>query len=103
MNCTPLLSSQNQFSILPVDSIPEIDESVEAKVVPIPETISASQKPRPRWERLHCSKFVINTLDETKDHQCSLTLKIELQTTDTGETKSVKALLDSGATGMFID
>jgi hypothetical protein len=28
---------------------------------------------------------------------------VELQSTDTGEVKSVRALLDSGATGMFID
>ena len=35
--------------------------------------------------------------------QRSLRLNIELQTTDTGETRAVKALLDSGATGMFID
>ena len=61
------------------------------------------QKTRPRWEHVHCSRFAINTLDEAKDFRCSLTLKIEVQTTDTGETKSVKALLDSGATGMFID
>ena len=35
--------------------------------------------------------------------QRSLQLNIELQTTDTRETRAVKALLDSGATGMFID
>ena len=33
----------------------------------------------------------------------SLQLNIELQTTDTGETRAVKVLLNSGATGMFID
>jgi len=100
MSRTPPLSN-NRFSILPVDNIPEIDESVEPKVVPIPEPISATR--RPRWERIHCSRFIINALDEINDARRSLTLKIELQTTDTGETKSVKALLDSGATGMFID
>ena len=103
MNCTPSLTTKNRFSILPVDNIPEIDESVETKVVPIPEPISTDWKTRPRWERIHCSRFVINVLDEAKDNRCSLTLKIELQTTDTGETKSIRALLDSGATGMFID
>jgi Retrotransposon gag protein len=102
-NCTPLLSSQNRFSVLHVDNIPKIDEFVETKVMPSPKTARPSRKPRPRWEKLHCSRFVINTLDETEDRRRSLTLKIELQTTDTGETKSVKALLDSGATGMFID
>ena len=33
----------------------------------------------------------------------SVKLKVELQTTDTAETYGVYALLDSGATGMFID
>ena len=103
MNCTPPLATENRFSILPVDNIPEIHESVETKVVPIPKPISADRKTRPQWERIHCSHFVINALDEAKDSRHSLTLKIELQTTDTGETKSVRALLDSGATGMFID
>ena len=42
-------------------------------------------------------------LDETEGPRRSLKLNIELQTTDTGETRAVKALLDSGATGMFID
>ena len=103
MNCAPLLATHNRFSILSVENIPEIDEPVETKVVPTSEPISVSRKNRPRWERIHCSCFVINALDEAKDGRHSLTLKIELQTTDTGETKSVRALLDSGATGMFID
>ena len=103
MNCTPPLATKNRFSILPVDSIPEIDESIETKVVPTSKPISAHRKNRPHWEKIHCSRFVINALDEAKDSRCSLTLKIELQTTDTGETKSVRVLLDSGATGMFID
>lgn len=103
MNRMPSLSKTNQFSILPVDHIPEIDESVETKVVQSPKPISETFAPRPRWERVHCSRFIINALDEAKDERRSLTLKIELQTTDTGETKSVRALLDSGATGMFID
>lgn len=33
----------------------------------------------------------------------SLSLKVEIQTTDTAEVKGVSALLDTGATGLFID
>ena len=33
----------------------------------------------------------------------SLHLKVGIQTTDTAEVKGVTALLDSGATGLFID
>ena len=58
---------------------------------------------RPRWERRLPAHFVVDALDETEGPRRSLTLKIELQTTDTGEVRAVKALLDSGATGMFID
>jgi hypothetical protein len=85
MNRTPPLSANNRFSILPVDNIPEIDESFETKVVPTPEPTPAVRKTRPRWERVHCSRFAINALDEAKDFRHSLTLKIELQTTDTSD------------------
>ena len=49
-------------------------------------------------------KLTIAALHDPDDSPSrSLTLKVELETTDTGETKSVKALVDSGATGHFID
>ena len=104
MTCTPLLSAYNQFSVLHVDSIPEIKEPVESPVVP-PKTDppAPSRKQKPNWEKRIPDHLVIDTLDKKEGHRCSLTLKIELQTTDMAETKSVTALLDSRATGMFID
>jgi len=45
-------------------------------------------------------RLSINTLDA---HRTSIILPIEVSTTDTSEVHSVKALLDSGATGNFID
>ena len=42
-------------------------------------------------------------MDETEGPWRSLKLNIKLQATNTGETRAVKALLDSRATGMFID
>ena len=110
MNCTPSLSSYNRFSVLPVDSIPTTDEPVETpKVVQVSEVVSATPPAtghvyRPRWERRLPSKLVIGMLDETdREARRSLQLKVEIETTDTGEVKAVQALLDSGATGMFID
>jgi hypothetical protein len=104
MNCTPPLSSQNHFYILSVDSISnEIEKPVETKVVQNSESHSVPRTSRPNWECRLPSPFIVNVLDETEDRRRSLNLKIELQTTDTGEVKFVKALLDSGATGMFID
>jgi hypothetical protein len=84
MNSTPLLSSNNRFSILPVDNIPEIDEPIKAKVVLNAETVPEPATPNKKWprlERLHCSRFVINALDETEARRRSLNLKIELQMT----------------------
>ena len=105
MNCTPPLSSHNQYSILPVDNTPEIDEPIEnPKVVQPPESVPKMLAIHQRkWEKRLPAHFVIDALDEMEGSQQSLTLKIELQTIDTGEVKSVCALLDSGATGMFID
>ena len=105
MTRTPSLSTYNRFSILHVDSIPEIKEPVENHPVVPPETKppAPSRKRKPNWEKRIPDHLVIDTLDEKEGCRRSLTLKIELQTTDTAETKSVTALLDSGAPGMFID
>ena len=58
---------------------------------------------RPQWEQPLPAQFIVDILDEMEGPRRSLRLNIELQTTNTGETRAVKALLDSGATGMFID
>ena len=105
MTCTPSPSAYNRFSVLHVDSIPEIKEPVENSPVVLPKTNppAPSRKQKPNWENHIPNHLVIDTLDEKEGQRRSLTLKIELQTTDMAETKSVTALLDSGATGMFID
>ena len=105
MICTLSSSTYNWFSVLHVDSIPEIKEPVESPPVIPPKTDppAPSRKRKPNWEKHIPGHLVIDTLDEKEGRHRSLTLKIELQTTDTAETKSVTALLDSGATGMFID
>jgi hypothetical protein len=105
---TPPSSNYNRFSILSVNSIPEIDESV--KQLQVVQTLQTSldspagQRPRfrPKWERALPAKLVIGMLGG-KETSRSLSLKVSLETTDTGDVKSVNALLDSGATGMFID
>ena len=105
MTCTPSSSAYNWFSVLHVDSIPEIKEPVESPPVLPPKTDppTPSHKRKPNWEKHIPDHLVIDTLDEKEGRRRSLTLKVELQTTDTAETKSMTALLDSGATGMFIN
>ena len=94
VTCTPSLSTHNHFSILHVDSIPEIDEPVENLPVVPPKTdpLAPSCKQKPNWEKCIPNHLVIDTLDEKEGCCRSLTLKIELQTTDTGETKSMTGL-----------
>ena len=101
----PSSSTYNRFSVLHVDSIPEIKEPVESPPV-VPPKANPPAPPykwKPNWEKRIPNHLVIDTLDEKEGRRHSLTLKIELQTTDMAETKSMTALLDSGATGMFID
>ena len=55
---------------------------------------------KPKWERRLPKLLSISALDA---RETSLLLPVEIGTTDTSELYSVKALLDSGATGSFID
>jgi len=99
----PSPPNSNRFSVLSVDRIVEIDEPIEKiQAIQVSESQSAARTFRPRWERRLPTGLIIDMLEEKKDAR-SLKLKVDLETTDTGEVKSVQALLDSGATGMFID
>jgi len=101
VNRTPSLSTRNRFAILPVDKIEEIDELIE-KTQDV-QKIETKRDVRPHWERKRLPpRLVINMLEEKRDTR-SLQLQVDLETTDTKEVKTVQALLDSGATGMFID
>jgi len=64
-------------------------------------TLDRTTQPRkPKWEKRLPKRLSVNTLDA---RGTSIILPIEVSTTDTSEVHSVKALLDSGATGNFID
>jgi len=55
---------------------------------------------KPKWEKRLPKLFAISVLDA---RGTSLLLPVEIGTTDTSELHSIKALLDSRATGSFID
>jgi len=55
---------------------------------------------KPKWERRLPKLLSISALDA---RGTSLLLPVEIETMDTSKLYSVKALLDSGATGSFID
>ena len=92
------LVSRNTFHVLKVEEIQDTPLS-ETKLVlqPEPTTTTPILDPKPI---LHES-IGYNALEE--DTREKLDIKIMLKTVDTGQAVSVKALLDSGATGLFLD
>jgi len=62
--------------------------------------LTSTQLCKPKWERRLPKLLSISALDA---RGTSLLLPVEIGTMDTSELHSVKALLDSGATGSFID
>jgi hypothetical protein len=102
VNSTPLLQSVNRFACLAEESInvnntsdaaPEPSEEVQITPKPTP------HRQVPKWEHQLPKHYVVASMPGPK----SLHLKVELQTTDTGEVLATNALLDCGATGLFID
>lgn len=94
----PPLPTNNKFSILPIE---EINNTISLPEPELKVTLNKPASPRrPKWERRIPSKPIIASLDAKGT---SLFLQIELETTDTAARTSVRALVDCGATGSFID
>ena len=97
----------NRFSYLHVDPIPDglhVDSiPYESKSIPDtsePTPVSPSTRfRRPHWERRLPHSYIVAATPSER----SLHVKVELQTTDTSQVFGMRALLDSGATGLFID
>ncbi|KAF8232770.1 hypothetical protein L208DRAFT_1560705 [Tricholoma matsutake] len=105
----PSLPVHNHFEVLSVESpenesisvtAPRSDPLKLAEDVPaLPISPSAPCPKIKSWERKLPRKYIVASTPSAH----SLNLAIELQTTDTGQILGVSALLDSGATGLFID
>ena len=99
----PLLPVHNQFACLEVENekppLPSLPASLPCKVTQNP--ILTVQPWLQLWpqERHLLKCYVIATTPGPK----SLTIKVEIQTTDTAEIKARPALIDCGATGQFMD
>ena len=65
----------------------------------LPSPPSASRRRLPAWERRLPRRYVVAAVPSPN----SLHLDVEVETTDTQQIRHVSALLDSGATGLFID
>ena len=95
----PRLLLVNRFAILNIEEVnTDIHEPID---VPLPSAPDRKTLPqRSKWEKRLPRQLSTNTLDACGT---SIILPIEISTTDTSEVHSVKVLLNSGATGNFID
>ena len=89
----------NSFAVLDVEEV-NTDICEPINVLPPSALVRTALPRRPKWEKRLPRRLSANTLDA---RGTSIILPIEIGTTDTSEVHSVKALLDSGATGNFID
>jgi hypothetical protein len=90
----PPLSTFNRYHVLSVDTL---DEEISR-----PEPVQAAQPSLPKvrrrkWEKRLPAKYVIAATAN------SLTLSVDIETTESMLRRKVKALLDCGATGLFLD
>ena len=102
VNCVPSLPVFNRYVCLEVENdMPLYSQSSE--------DISVNDAPKlpaptpylrlPKWEQRLPRKYVVASSPGAK----SLTVKVGIQTTDTGEVNCTSALVDCGATGQFMD
>jgi len=91
----------NRFTVLDVEEVnTDVREPIDAPLLSPSDPDRTTQPRKPKWEKRLPKRLSVNTLNA---HRTSIILLIEVSTTDTSEVHSVKALLDSGATGNSID
>ena len=101
VNCTPP-SSCNCFALLPIESVVSSDSSDSESGSEDVHSINlprASSSRIAKWERRLPKRYILASTPSSD----SISLGVTLQTTDTGETHATPALLDCGATGLFVD
>jgi len=91
----------NRFTVLDIEEVnTDISELIDAPSLSLSAPDRTMLPQKPKWEKRLPKRLPVNTLDA---HGMSIILPIEVSTTDTSEVHSIKVLLDSGATGNFID
>ena len=96
MKDVPLLPNNNYFNVLAVE---EPNESPSA--VPDASLKTPIKPPRkPKWERRLPEKLKIGAAEVPPN---SLYLRVEIESLETQRKQGIQALVDSGATGLFID
>ena len=96
----PPLLSNNRFDVLVVEEINEISSALQNTSTEIKVTPSKKERRLPKWERRLPQKL---TIAATAPSSTSLYLWVEIESTETQRKHGVRALVDCGATGLFID
>jgi len=98
---TPWSLLVNRSTVLDIEEVnTDFYEPIDAPLLSPSTPDRTAQLQKPKWEKRLPKRLSVNTLDA---RGMSIILPIEVSTTDTSEMHSVKALLDSGAMGNFID
>src|SRR3981189_1502623 len=99
---TPPLSSHNRYACLVVDQCEDATSVSDCvKVVPQPSVppLKTARIRLANWERRLPKRFVIATTPSEN----SLNIDVEIEMTDTAMKRNTSALVDCGATGLFVD
>jgi predicted aspartyl protease len=96
---TPLLPLNNYFNVLAVEEIKN-DSSTLTDVSPVPETVRTEKPRKLKLEKRLPKKLNVGAAEIGPN---SLYLQVEIESTDNQQKYGVRALVDSGATSLFID
>src|SRR3981189_2064619 len=102
VNSTPPLSSHNRYTCLVVDQCEDATSVSDCvKVVPQPSfpPLKTARIRLANWERRLPKRFIIATTPSDN----SLNIDVEIEMMDTVMKRNTSALVDCGATGLFID
>ena len=95
----PLLPTNNYFNVLTVEEIKD-DSSVTLDTSNETSEPPAQMTRRPKWERKLPETLKIDAAEPGSN---SLYLRVEIESTETQRKQGIHALVDCGATGLFID
>jgi hypothetical protein len=99
VNDVPLLPIKNYFNVLTVEEIKD-DSSVILDTSNEKPELPARMTWKPKWERKLPETLKIDAAEPGSN---SLYLRVEIESTETQRKQGIRALVDCGVTGLFID
>ena len=92
-----LVNTNNKYSDLDIEEVD--DQVVNQVVLNAPSDLFRPKVRQWKWEQRLPRQYIV----AGTEGRSSIKLPVQIQTTDTGEKFRLRALVDSGATGLFID